>query len=92
VGDLVFECEVDKLTTELECAPSTMLIESHESGFVAKLLVEEGSAVPVDVCVAVLAEERSSIPAFAGFEPSANGGAGEGRMFCWQAYLKTGGS
>jgi pyruvate/2-oxoglutarate dehydrogenase complex dihydrolipoamide acyltransferase (E2) component len=69
-----------------------MLIESHERGYVAKLLVVEGRSAPVDSCIAVLVDDAADVPAFAGHTPpypSANSGAGPGRMFCWQAYLKT---
>ena len=65
---------------------------ADERGYVAKLLVAEGAAVPVDSCIAVLVEEPQHIPALAHHappHPSANSGAGPGRMFCWQAYLKT---
>ena len=48
--------------------------------------------MPVDDCIAVLAEDAAAVPAIAAHvppRPCANGGAGPGRMFCWQAYLKT---
>ncbi len=93
VGDLVCECTVERLLdTEGPAATTTMLIESHERGYVAKLLVAEGASVPADACIAVLVEEPQHIPALANHappRPSANSGAGPGRMFCWQAYLKT---
>ena len=92
VGDLVCECAVERLIDTEGPGVTTMLIESHERGYVAKLFVAEGAAVPVDSCIAVLVEEPQHIPALAHHtppRPSANSGAGPGRMFCWQAYLKT---
>ncbi len=92
VGDLVCECTVERLIDTEGPAVTTMLIESHERGYVAKLLAAEGAVVPVDACIAVLVEEPQHIPALARHAPhypSANSGAGPGRMFCWQAYLKT---
>ena len=92
VGDLVCECEVNQLIGTDDPGPTTMLIESHERGYVARLLVEEGAAARVDACIAVLVDDPADAPALAAHTPrypSANSGAGAGRMFCWQAYLKT---
>uniref|UniRef100_A0A7S0YW53 Lipoyl-binding domain-containing protein n=1 Tax=Hemiselmis tepida TaxID=464990 RepID=A0A7S0YW53_9CRYP len=91
-GDLVCELEVEGLNPELPHA--TMLIETHEAGFVARLLEAEGSRVAADRGILVLCDDEASKDQFAGYErkdgPSPNSGSGDSgaRVFCWQAYVK----
>ena len=59
-GDILAEIQTDKATMEME---------SMEDGFVAKILVAEGTEdIPVGRPVAVLCEEEGDIAAFASFE------------------------
>jgi len=59
-GDILAEIQTDKATMEME---------SMEEGFVAKILVAEGTEdIPVGKPVAVLCEEEGDIAAFAAFE------------------------
>jgi len=59
-GDILAEIQTDKATMEME---------SMEEGFVAKILVAEGTEdIPVGQPVAVLCEEEGDIAAFAAFE------------------------
>ena len=44
-------------------------IEAQNDGFLAKLLVEQGTVVPVGAPVAVLVENEADVAAFADFEP-----------------------
>ena len=59
-GDILAEIQTDKATMEME---------SMEEGFMAKILVAEGTEdIPVGKPVAVLCEEEGDIAAFAAFE------------------------
>ena len=92
-AELVCEIIAD-ISPEMPAA--TLLIESHEAGFLAKKLRCEGEMVQVDLPIAVFCDEESHVPAFkdycasAGVSPNSSEGSGdgEGRLFCWQAYLK----
>ena len=73
-----------------------LLIETHEAGFLAKKLRKEGETVPVDLAIAVFCEEAEHVKEFGDyssvFEPSGPASAlRDGRIFCWQAYLKENG-
>mmetsp|Transcript_46678 Transcript_46678/g.69004 ORF Transcript_46678/g.69004 Transcript_46678/m.69004 type:complete len:444 (-) Transcript_46678:149-1480(-) len=62
-GDAICEIETDK---------ATVAFETTDDGYIAKILVPEGSEhVPVGTPVAVLVEEEEDVPAFAGFEAPA---------------------
>jgi len=95
-GDLLCEIDVVGLSEDHRHSSTTMLIESHEDGYVARLFVAEGARVPVDHAIGVLVEEEGDVTAMAAFTPSPgpspNSGAesktAAGRLFCWQAYLK----
>jgi pyruvate/2-oxoglutarate dehydrogenase complex dihydrolipoamide acyltransferase (E2) component len=74
-----------------------LLIETHESGFLAKRLRQEGETVPVDLAIAVFCEEAEHVEAFADYKSTfvprgAASALRDGRLFCWQAYLKEGDS
>jgi hypothetical protein len=55
VGDLVLEVDVADLVPDV--AHATLLIETHEVGYLAKKLKAEGDTVAVDVAIAVFCEE-----------------------------------
>ncbi|PSC68851.1 Dihydrolipoyllysine-residue acetyltransferase component of pyruvate dehydrogenase mitochondrial [Micractinium conductrix] len=67
-GDVLCEVETDKATMEWE---------SQDDGFVAKILLPEGSSsVEVGTPVIVIADSADAVPAFAGFTAADAGGAG----------------
>jgi len=54
------------------CSVFWQAFETTDDGYIAKILVPEGSEhVPVGTPVAVLVEEEEDVPAFAGFEAPA---------------------
>ena len=77
-------------TDDLE-AP-VLEIESHEEGFLARILVAEGEEAQPDVAIAVIAENESDIERLR----EAYSGAADGSLmvepatFAWQAYLGAG--
>lgn len=67
-GDIIAEVETDKATIEWE---------AQDDGFIAKLLVPEGSTgVEVGTPVLVIADSADAVPAFASFTAADAGGAG----------------
>lgn len=66
-GDVLAEVETDK---------ATVSFESTESGFLAKIVVEEGTAdVAIGELVAILVEEESDVAAFKNFKDGAGDAA-----------------
>ena len=66
-GDVIAEVETDKATVDFECT---------DSGFLAKILVPEGTAdVPVGRPVAIVVETKDALAAIAAADASAFGGA-----------------
>lgn len=95
-GDLLCEVDVYGLNEDHKTDTLTLLIESHEVGYIARLLVKEGSTVRVDHPIGVMVEDEDAIAALKDYTPpdgpSRNSGSDvkteDGRLFCWQAYLK----
>lgn len=66
-GDILCEVETDKATIEWE---------AQEEGFLAKILMPEGSKdIPVGTTVALLVEDAGEVAAFADYSPGAGGTA-----------------
>lgn len=69
-GDILCMVETDKATLEWE---------NQEDGFLAKILVGDGSKdIPVGTPVAVITEEKGDVGAFADYKPSDGGGSDGG--------------
>lgn len=60
-GDVIAEVETDK---------ATVAFESVEEGFLAKILMEPGTEVPVGTLVAIMAENEDDVAAFANYTPA----------------------
>ncbi|KAF6039925.1 hypothetical protein EB796_001777 [Bugula neritina] len=61
-GDALAEIETDK---------STMVLDTSEEGFLAKILISEGTKdIPIGTPLYVMVEEESAIAAFKDFKPS----------------------
>ncbi|PRW58316.1 Dihydrolipoyllysine-residue acetyltransferase component of pyruvate dehydrogenase mitochondrial [Chlorella sorokiniana] len=66
-GDILCEVETDKATIEWE---------AQEEGFLAKILMPEGSKdIPVGTTVALLVEDAGDVAAFANYSPGAGAAA-----------------
>ena len=95
VGDEVTSnqvvCEVQTATLTEDPADGMVVleIETHEDGFIAKLLLAEGASAPPDVPIAIICEEQEDIAAFANFRSDAGERVAPG-TFAWQAFLKAG--
>ena len=59
-GDVIAEVETDN---------ATVAFESVEVGFLAKILMEPGTEVPVGTPVAIMAENEDDVAAFANYTP-----------------------
>mmetsp|Transcript_30052 Transcript_30052/g.66579 ORF Transcript_30052/g.66579 Transcript_30052/m.66579 type:complete len:621 (-) Transcript_30052:556-2418(-) len=69
VGD---EVRPGTVFADVETDKATLAFENQDDGFIAKLLVPNGTKdIPVGTPVAVLVEEKESISAFADFTPGA---------------------
>ncbi len=60
-GDIVMVVESDK---------ADMDVEAFESGYLARILVPEGSAAPVGAAVALLVEDKADVARFAHYTPA----------------------
>ena len=92
VGDEVVSehvvCEVS--TSELTEDPDdettlVLQIESHEDGFLAKILLPDGASAAPDVPIAVICENADDVAAFDDFQAPA---LVEPATFAWQGFLK----
>ena len=92
VGDEVVSehvvCEVS--TSELTEDPDdettlVLQIESHEDGFLAKILLPDGASAAPDVPIAVICENADDVAAFDDYSPP---GLVEPATFAWQGFLK----
>ena len=92
VGDEVVSehvvCEVS--TSELTEDPDdettlVLQIESHEDGFLAKILLPDGASAAPDVPIAVICENADDVAAFDDFQAPE---LVEPATFAWQGFLK----
>jgi len=61
-------------------------VESHEEGYLAKILLPEGEAAECDIAIAIVCESDTDVPAFADYPTDRR--EVEPATFAWQAYLK----
>merc|ERR1712086_888463 len=94
-GDLVentqlfVEIQTHTLLEERSAEPMTMEIESHDEGYVAKILVSAGTTVPPGTPIALLSEEEDEIEAVVELARGLKQQAPpRERTLLWQAYLK----
>lgn len=86
VHDILCTVEASLLPDE---PPAVVELESHEEGFVAKLLCQAGDTAEPDQPIAILVELEEDIAAFATHTPPPETRVPAGH-FCWQAYIKSG--
>jgi pyruvate dehydrogenase E2 component (dihydrolipoamide acetyltransferase) len=73
VGDLV---RPGSVLAEIETDKATLAFENQDDGYVAKLLVHDGTKdIPIGQPVCVLVEEEASIPALKDWAPGKGAGA-----------------
>ena len=82
---------------DVEADPPTLVIESHEEGFVARLLLAEGHSAAPDEAIAVICEREEDIDTLrAAYDALDARGGGRKQLlvepatFAWQAYLAAG--
>ena len=80
-------CEVSTAELTEDPADGTLVleIESHEDGFLAKILLGDGESAEPDAPIAVICEERSDVDAFRDYRAD---GPVEPATFAWQGFLK----
>ena len=83
--DLVCDVSTSELTEDPEDGTLTLEIESHEDGFLAKILLSDGESAAPDVPIAVVCENREDVDAFRDYTPA---GLCEPATFAWQGFLK----
>lgn len=67
VGDLV---RPGSVLAEIETDKATLAFENQDDGYVANLLVPDGSKdIPIGQPVCILCEDEDSISAFVGYQP-----------------------
>ena len=77
---------------DVEADPPTLVIESHEEGFVARILLAEGHSAAPDEAIAVICEREEDIETVrAAYDALGDSGRKqllvEPATFAWQAYL-----
>jgi len=83
--DLVCDISTAELTEDPDDGTLTLHIESHEDGFLAKILLGDGESAEPDVPIAIVCENRADVDAFRDYTPA---GLCEPATFAWQGFLK----
>ena len=83
--ELVLEVSTAELTEDPEDGTLVLEIESHEDGYLAKILLADGESGAPDDPIAVVCDNAADVAAFADFKPS---GTVEPATFAWQGFLK----
>jgi len=88
-GELLCEIETSQLMEdERDNKPTRLLIESHDPGYVARIIVPVGATVSVNTPICIVCESEEDAEHFSSYEPTMFEGAPDGeRLFNWQAYL-----
>ncbi|KAK9907314.1 hypothetical protein WJX75_001297 [Coccomyxa subellipsoidea] len=94
--DIVMEVDTEELTENAYkvgkfAGNVTLLVEAQEEGVMHSHLVPEGKQVEVGTPVALMAEQRESLPDLDGYKPPQNVYAEESqvRTLIWQSFLKS---
>uniref|UniRef100_A0A7S0IYL7 Lipoyl-binding domain-containing protein n=1 Tax=Calcidiscus leptoporus TaxID=127549 RepID=A0A7S0IYL7_9EUKA len=85
--DLVCDVSTDELLDEPSSPTFVLEVESHEDGWLAKVLVAEGGAAAPDMPIAVICENEEDVHLFKDFSVLKGEQVPTG-SFCWQAFLK----
>ena len=88
-SEVLFEVEAQGLLDEEPGGTHHMLIEAHEEGFLAKILVGPGESAEPDEPVAIVVENQDDCAAFSG-EIAGLESRVPAATFAWQAYLHSG--
>ena len=77
---------------EIEASAPVLEIESHEEGYLARILLAEGAEAAPDEAIAVICEREEDVPSVHAAYEVADGRSlsVEPATFAWQAYLAPG--
>ena len=86
--EVACEVETRELTDDADDGSKVLQIEAHEDGFLAAVLVAEGSTAKPDEAIAVIVDSIEDIEAFREYPLTQTLPIVEPATFAWQAYLK----
>ena len=89
--DIAFSVRPTGLTDDPEDGSPILEVESHEEGFLARILLAEGESAAPDEAIAVVVEREQDVEAVqAAFAVGQSRPFVEAGTFAWQAYLAAG--